>query len=254
MSISQFKLENGLSVSINDFGNPDGFPIIVNHGLIASIKDEYFFSKLLEAGRRIICISRPGYGKTSPFMLDNIRMWGSIVNKIVIKFGLEEFDVLGLSSGAPYSYGIACELSKRTRNVFIFSGTPALFHKDVVALWPYPLNPAAKMPELQTLSKELFFPNGVDKNVNSSVDSYINDCFGIALDLKIRCNNWGFELSQLKANIFMEHSVDDENVPFATAEITAKLFNNCKLKKRSIGGHFSEELLDQFIIETVLKQ
>jgi pimeloyl-ACP methyl ester carboxylesterase len=254
MSISQIELNNDLVVSINDFGDPNGFPIIVNHGLIASIKDEYFFSKLLEAGRRIICIARPGYGKTSSFMLDNIRMWGSVVNEVILKLGIEEFDVLGLSSGAPYSYGIAYELSKKTRNVFIFSGTPALFHKDVAALWPYPLNPDAEMSELQKLANELFFPNGVNKNVNSSEDSYINDCFGIALDLKIRCINWGFELSQLKANIFMEHSVDDENVPFAAAEITAKLFYNCKLKKRSIGGHFSEELLDQFIFETVLKQ
>lgn len=254
MSISQIELNNGLAVSINDFGDPDGFPIIVNHGLIASIQDECFFSKLLEAEYRIICIARPGYGKTSPFMLDDIRMWGSVVNEVILKLGIEEFDVLGLSSGAPYSYGIAYELSKKTRNVFIFSGTPALFHKDVVAMWPYPLNPRAELPELQTLAKELFFPNGVNENVNASEDSYINDCFGIALDLKIRCMNWGFELSQLKANVFIEHSEDDEIVPFATAEITANLFNNCKLIKRSSGGHFSEELLDEFIIETVLKQ
>lgn len=254
MNLLQLELQNGLAVSVNDFGNTHGYPIIVNHGLIASIKDEFYFNKLVEAGRRIICIARPGYGKTPPFLLDNVRMWGSIVNEVVLKLGLDEFDVLGLSSGAPYSYGIAYELSDKAKNVFIFSGTPALFHKDVVAKWPYPLNPEAEIPELQKLAKELFFPNGVNKGVNASEDSFINDCFGIALDLKIRCMNWGFELSQISANVFIEHSVDDENVPFATAENTAELFADCKFIKRSSGGHFSEKLLDQFFIKTVLKQ
>lgn len=254
MSLSQIELENGSSVAINDFGNPHGFPIIVNHGMIASIKDESLFSTLIEAGRRIICIARPGYGKTSPFALKNVSMWGSVVHEVVKKIGIEEFDVLGLSSGAPYSYAIAWGLRKRTRNVYIFSGTPALFHEDVVALWPYPINPETKIPELQTLAKEIFFPCGVENNVSASVDSYMNDCFGIALDLKIRCMNWGFELSRLKSNVIMEHGMDDESIPYAAAEITAGLLENCKLKKRDSGGHFTAELLDQFFRDTVLMQ
>ena len=254
MPLTQIKLSNGLTVSVNDFGDPDGYPVIVNHGLIASIRDEHFFSSLLEAGSRIICIARPGYGKTSPFMLENIRGWGLVAGRAVSELGIEEFDILGISSGAPYSYAVACELKKKVRNVFIFSGTPALFHRDVAAQWPYPLNSEAGMTELQTLAKELFFPEGAARGVNASEDSFRNDCFGIALDFKIRCRDWGFDLSRLRAKVFMEHSVDDESVPYAAAETTAKLLRDCTLIKREGGGHFSRDLLNQFFEKTVLRR
>ena len=99
MSVSIHKLKNGRSIAVNDFGNRQGFPIIVNHGLIASIKDEHYFSMLLDAGYRVICIARPGYGASSPIELKNIRSWGTIVKEIVREIGINKFDISGLSSG-----------------------------------------------------------------------------------------------------------------------------------------------------------
>ena len=68
----------------------------------------------------------------------NIGEWGDIVAGLVDELAIAQFDVLGMSSGAPYSYAIGSGLPDRTRNIFIFSGTPALYDERVLAHWPYP--------------------------------------------------------------------------------------------------------------------
>jgi len=239
-------------LAINETGEANAFPIIVNHGMIASIREDRLFHSLVDAGFRVISIARPGYGLSSPFEMKNIREWGDIVGAIAAGGAMGSFDVLGLSSGAPYSYAIARAIPGKVRNMYIFSGTPALCDERVQRLWPYPSNERATMRELQETARELFFGDGVDQADCASVDSAKNECFGIALDLKLRCQDWGFSLGDIKAKVYMEHGVDDASVPFATAELTAGLLPNCVLHRRERGGHFSRALLDDFIKRRVV--
>ncbi len=87
---------------------------------------------------------------------------------------------------------------------------------------------------------------------NDIRDSMRNGCFGLAQDFRLRGLDWGFTLSEVKATVYMEHSRDDESVPFVTAELTSKLLSHCTLKIRESGGHFSKETLDEFI-QTVMR-
>jgi len=99
----------------------------------------------------------------------------------------------------------------------------------------------------------LFFSNlsAEDLKKNDIRDSMAHNCFGIAQDLKLRCQDWGFGLSDVKARVYMQHSRSDEAVPFMTAELTSKLLPNCTFEIRENGVHFSEEALDDFIRTTV---
>ncbi len=54
---------NGNSLSYAEYGDMNGFPILIQHGLIASIKSFDLFEPLLRLGTRLICIARPGYGE-----------------------------------------------------------------------------------------------------------------------------------------------------------------------------------------------
>jgi len=74
-----------------------------------------------------------------------------------------------------------------------------------------------------------------------------NHCFGLAQDLKLRSMDWGFKLSEVKGNVYMQHSRADQNVPFITAKMTANLLPNCKFMIRDMGEHFSKEALDEYI-------
>jgi len=240
---------NGNSLSFTDYGDRSGYPILVQHGLIASISDYALFHRLLEAGTRLICIARPGYGDSSPYVMKNMAEWGDIVSVLVDELKLSQFDVLGMSSGAPYSYAIGYKLPDKVRNIFIFSGTPALCDDRILALWPYPVNKKASIGELESLAKDLFFSNlsPADLQRDDIQDSMRNDCFGIAQDFRLRCNDWGFSLSEVKAFVHMQHSKEDNQVPFITAEMTAGWLPNCRFEVREKGEHFSKEILDDFI-------
>ncbi len=128
--------KNEYALSYTDTGSKNGFPILIQHGLIASIEDYDLFESLISLGTRLISIARPGYGESAPYNMKNIAEWGEIVSELVDQLRLSQFDVLGMSSGAPYSYSIGYALPDKARNIFIFSGIPALYDESVVSYWP----------------------------------------------------------------------------------------------------------------------
>jgi hypothetical protein len=77
------------------------------------------------------------------------------------------------------------------------------------------------------------------------------DCFGVALDLKLRGMDWGFTLGDVQANVYMRHSRFDTAVPFVTAAMTSELLPNCKFEIIESDVHFSKEALDDYI-DTVI--
>jgi pimeloyl-ACP methyl ester carboxylesterase len=254
--MNQFmRYNNGMVLSYAEYGKQDGYSILVQHGLIASIRDHHLFDRLIEAGVHLICIARPGYGESSPYSLSNMAEWGDIIALLVDTLNITQCDVLGMSSGAPYSYAIGRTLSKKVRNIFIFSGIPALYDERILALWPYEVRTHAHITDLEKLSKELFFSNLSTEDLlrNDIRDSMMHDCFGIAQDLKLRCVDWGFDLSEIRMPVYMQHSMQDTEVPFHTAEITATLLPRCLFDVRKSGGHFSDALLDDFIQMSMLE-
>lgn len=242
---------HGNVLSYSDDGPRDGYPILVQHGLIASINDCSLFEALIAAGVRVLSMARPGYGESSPSPLSRVAEWGEIACLLADELHLAHFDVLAMSSGAPYGYAIGYRLPHKVRNLFVFSGIPALYDAQVQAAWPYPLDPQAGIPELQKLAKELFFSDlpPAARQQDDMRASMRNDCFGPALDFKLRCNDWGFVLSQVKETVYMQHGRHDN---FAPVEITARLLPDCRLEIRESGEHFSPELLDAFLKTSVL--
>ena len=236
-------------LSYTEFGNSNGYPILVQHGLIASIKDGYLFDRLTEAGARVICIARPGYGESSANVMYSIGEWGRMINELVSQLKLNQFDVLGISSGAPYSYAIGYALPESTRNIYIFSGIPAMYDDKVIAHWPFPVQKNASVLEMKKLANELFFSNLAAEDLlrNDSRDSMANEGFGIALDFCLRCMDWGFTLAEVKQKVIMRHAGFDVNVPLVCAELTAAMLQNAVLKVEENDIHFSQETLDDFI-------
>jgi pimeloyl-ACP methyl ester carboxylesterase len=236
-------------IAYADYGNKNGYPILVQHGLIASIDEVELFQGLLDLGTRLICMARPGYGASSPYELPNIAGWGELVSVLVDHLELTQFDVLGLSSGAPYSYAAGFRFPGKVRNIFILSGIPALYDKKILSYWPYPDNNNASLAEMQTLANELFFSSLREEELLKPAmrDSMMNHCFGVAQDLRLRGMDWGFRLSDVFVPVTMQHSKADPAVPFITAELTARLLPNCKFEGKQEGAHFSYEVLCDFI-------
>lgn len=252
LKIQKYKTDHTLSYA--EYGNPDGFPILIQHGLIASIKDAALFGRLVDAGARLICMARPGYGESSPYGMQCIGEWAEIVSTLVENLNLSHFDVLGMSSGAPYSYALGWRFPDKVRNIYIFSGIPALYADMILVHWPFEINKQASITDLQKLARELFFSNlsPVDLANDDIRDSMMHGCFGLAQDFKLRCLNWGFSLSQVKAPVYMQHSRQDPSVPYITAEITSRLLPNCRLEVKENDVHFSPQALDDFVTHIML--
>jgi pimeloyl-ACP methyl ester carboxylesterase len=246
--IKKFCFDGKNVLAYNDFGNKDGFPILVQHGTMASISDIDCFSDLGKIAR-VICVARPGYGESSPYALKNLLEYGEIVSKLIADIGINRFDVLGSSAGAIYCYAIAKVCSDKTRNVFVYSGTPALYDPEVQKKWPFPIPGEMTVEDSQKIAYEVFFSHfsEEDKKQDFVKDSMANNCFGEGQNLRIRFKDWGFTLSEIKAKVFMQHSKKDDILPYVMAEITAKLLSNCELELLEEGSHFTNEGYKSFI-------
>ena len=224
--------------------------------MIASIDDIDLFDRLLKLDARVICIARPGYGELSPYVMDSFAEWADIVALLIRELGLDQFDVLGMSSGAPYSYALGAKIPDKVRHIYIFSGIPALYDEIVLSSWPYPAIKNQNMADLEALAHDLFFANLTQEDLkkNDIRDSVMNHAFGVAQDLRLRFLNWGFSLSDVKAKVLMRHSKTDDSVPYQTAVRTSELLPNCQLELTETGPHFSKEALDDFIYKTMVKK
>lgn len=244
----------GTYLSYADFGDRNGFPILIQHGLIASIDDYYLFDRLVQANARLICAARPGYGDSSPYCMESFAEWADILSPLIEELKLTQFDLLGMSSGAPYSYSIGHKFPGKVRNIYIFSGIPALYDEVVLSHWPYQPAVDQSIASLETLAHQLFFSNLTIDDLNRSDirDSMRNECFGVAQDLRLRFMEWGFRLSDIKAHVYMRHSKCDDAVPFETAVRTSELLPRCNLELMETGPHFSAEALDDFLQQTII--
>jgi pimeloyl-ACP methyl ester carboxylesterase len=240
-------------IAYNDFGNIKGFPILIQHGAIASIKDVDLFEKL-EPYARIICIARPGYGESSPYILNNMLEYGIIISKLVEYLSIEKFDVLSSSAGAPYGYAIGKACQEKTRNIYVYSGTPALYDEEVQKYWPFPISKDLTIEECQKTAYEAFF-SGIPEsalNNNAIKDSMANNCFGEAQNIRIRFKDWGFKLSEINSKVFIQHSKKDG--PYRMVLRTVELLPNCELELLEEGEHFTKEGYESFIEKTIIKE
>jgi hemolysin-activating ACP:hemolysin acyltransferase len=63
--------------------------------------------------------------------LNDILEYGNIISKLIEALSIKQFDVLCSSAGAPYGYAIGNVCNNETRNIYVYSGTPALYDKEI---------------------------------------------------------------------------------------------------------------------------
>ena len=252
--IKSFKSMKNLLLSDSILGNSRNPVLLVQHGMIASIKDAELFRNMVDRNICVVSIARPGYGDSSCYELKDISEYGDIAAELLDYLGISDFSVLGTSSGAPYALSVSHRLPERTKSAFIFSGTPLLTNPHVAALWPYPLEQGKSVAHFQKVASEIFgwMSDPSRAGRNDVIDSRKNDFYGPTLDLKISAEDWGFSLAEIHGKVLYEHSLDDEQVPFRTASLTASLIPGSEFIKRDGGGHFSEDTLSRFLREYVV--
>src|SRR5216110_3123632 len=108
------QLEGDAVVAFEEYGDPNGVPVIFCHGwpssrTMAQLADE----PARALGARIISPDRPGISGSSLHRDRKLSDWPSLVEQLVDNLEIGEFRILAISGGAPYAYATAISMPDR---------------------------------------------------------------------------------------------------------------------------------------------
>ncbi|HJW90690.1 MAG TPA: alpha/beta hydrolase [Anaerolineales bacterium] len=121
----RIKLPDGRNLGYDEYGPPEGKPLLYFHGAPSSRLEWPIFSSQALAQKlnlRVIVPDRPGIGLSDYQEGRRIRDWPKDVTALADSLGLERFAMLSYSMGGPYGIATAAAMPKRLTKVGILSG------------------------------------------------------------------------------------------------------------------------------------
>ena len=113
----------GRTLTIAEWGDPDGFPVFLLHGTPGSrFVGQAFTSAYASVGARVITYDRPGYGGSDRFRGRRVADSVADVSAIADSLGIEGFAVSGGSWGGPHSLAVAARLPERVTRAACIAG------------------------------------------------------------------------------------------------------------------------------------
>jgi len=246
------------------FGDANGLPFICLHGTPGARRQipPEARSIGLRHGMRIVGIDRPGVGKSTPFLYENVREFADDVKILADAMGFERFAVIGLSGGGPYALACAAGMPDRVVAVASLGGVaptvgPDAIHgglvgfgehfADLIRVARTPLGFALAM--LLKALKPVGNPAlGLYARISPPGDRallerpefaamFLDDILGrhehfsAALsDIVLFCRDWGFELQDVKAPVVWWHGDADHIIPFAHGQHMVERLPDAELR------------------------
>jgi pimeloyl-ACP methyl ester carboxylesterase len=114
---------DGRTLTIAEWGDPDGFPVFLLHGTPGSrFAGQADASAYASVGARVITYDRPGYGGSDRFggrrVVDSV----ADVSAIADSLRIDRFAVSGGSWGGPHSLAVAARLPERVTRAACIAG------------------------------------------------------------------------------------------------------------------------------------
>jgi len=253
---------------IYEFGKNNGQVVFYFHGFPGSSLDGFLFdfdSVANELELRIIAIDRPGIGNSDFQTNRKLIDWINDVSSIADYLGIDTFSVLGLSGGAPYALVTAFGLPKRIVSTTVVSGMGPMNYNESN------IGTAMLIPKMHHFLRRIivwFMKKGIENNpekfqrkivsslpdcdikylTNSSKVENILTLFreafkqglkGFLHEAKIYHDPWGFDIKEVKSEVFLWHGSFDKNVDIQLAKRMALELPNCKSRFIEKEGHFS---------------
>jgi pimeloyl-ACP methyl ester carboxylesterase len=151
-----FELADDRDLAWRDFGASDGTPVVALHGSPGSHSN---FAPVADAaaagGVRLIAVDRPGYGHSTFDPRRTYKTFAADIGALADHCSLEQFGVIGWSSGGPNAASCARYLGNRVSACAIVSG-PAPPESRVSSEGTMGLNRIAK--RLEVLAPRLTSP------------------------------------------------------------------------------------------------
>src|SRR6478672_5585887 len=114
---------DGRTLTIAEWGTPDGFPVFLFHGTPGSrFGGQADASAYASVGTRVIAYDRPGYGGSDRFPGRRVVDSVADVSAIADSLGIDRFAVSGGSWGGPHSLAVAARLPERVTRAACIAG------------------------------------------------------------------------------------------------------------------------------------
>ena len=269
------QLPEGAVVAFQEYGVPNGVPVMFCHGwpsscTMARLTDE----PARDLGIRIISLDRPGISGSSLQPDRKLSDWSRVVERIVEHLGVREFRILAISGGAPYAYATAVAMPQRVQAIAIVGGAPPmaelvdgegllplyrwmlalyrtrprllrrLFHlvRPVLSLRPpvrfRPL--LLKMLMLRQCDAESLRDAAAFEAIfESQRRAWRSSAEGVMADAQIYAQPWGFAIEDVRVPVRLWHGKEDRAFSVHLAEQVAKRVPNCKARFVDDAGHYS---------------
>ena len=255
--VKKVEYKNGSCLAYAEYGDQNGYPILVHHGLIGTIEHPELEDSLDLRGIRLVFIARPGYGESSMCDMADYTDWVWMISALLKALSIDCFDLFGISEGSPYCYVLAALMPDKVKQIYIFNGLPALYDDEV--LGSYPLTSSVRREsELYRRSRpgvialKLYhsyiapMPEEI-LAMKSFTDSTAYACLAMAREVRMQYSDWGFDLSQVKQQVFMRYYDSDHDALLQAALKTARLLPWCIIRKFTGTAHKRENGIISFL-------
>jgi pimeloyl-ACP methyl ester carboxylesterase len=248
------RLQDGRLLGYAEYGDPLGMSVIGIHGMPGSrLMMKTFENAALAAGARIVAPERPGYGLSSPHPRGTMAGYPDDVLQLADEMGIDHFAVMGVSGGGPYALACAYKLAHRLTVCAVVSGigpltfpnsTQGMVRANRIMFTLGRFSPgltALLLPRLINASL-----SSADKHVQAGTSPAVElspEIFailmadqreavrmggkGVAFDMRILWQAWGFRLDEIQTKVFLWHGEADNLAPTPLAHYLAAHLPNC---------------------------
>ncbi|MFJ3876238.1 alpha/beta fold hydrolase [Streptomyces sp. NPDC090077] len=255
-------LDSGRTLAVEEWGVPDGTPVLYLHGSpmsrLARHPDDSLFREL---GVRLVTYDRPGFGCSTPQEGRRVVDAAADVAAVADALGLDRFAVFGVSGGGPHALAAAAALPGRVTRV---GSLAALAPRDAAGLeWTAGMNEGnrrsaaaaltgraavmehlanvgtAGLPPLPAVEQEVLSRPDVSamlgaafaEAVRPGLDGWVDDVVALF------GTGWGFDPAAVTVPVRLWHGGLDTLVPPAHGEWLAARIPGAALRLQADAGH-----------------
>jgi len=206
--VKALKLSDGRYLAYDEYGDPDGTPVIFNHGRADTrLRDDPDDAVTASLGVRVIAVDQPGVGGSSPQPGRRLVDWATDVEELVDALGLTTFNVAGHSGGAPHALAIPFRLPARVGTIALASPVPPLDGRG-----------------------------GSGLVTKGDVDTAVRR---LHLHRVMTCGEWGFEPEDIEQHVELFYGDADDIVGPEMAMHLGSRLPDCTTHVWQGAGHFS---------------
>ncbi len=247
-----FQLSDGRCLGYAEYGEPNGKPVLLFHGNPGS---RYEWLRVADAetmsGIRAIAPERPGFG-VSDFQPRRTHLdWAKDIAELADHLGLDQFAVIGFSSGGAHALACAWALPERITALGLISCVAPLEVPGIMAGMSWPnkrelllaraspllawlwmarvarraLRDARKRTEEATDETERQKRDAILLNLTEAFRSGARGC---AYELTLRSRPWAFDVTEVTTKSFLWQGEADDNVPPPMGRYLATVLPGCE--------------------------